>query len=118
VLRQQQIACALPGGGGHTLASLERVAAEAAAAGARPRSMQAAWEELRARGAGAAPLDAERMAELLCGGASPAAVLAALRALAADLSHFKQVCAPERCRALAVTQVPRRTRDQERRGKI
>jgi len=90
VLRQQQIACALPGGGGHTPASLERVAAEAAAAGAHSRSRQAAWEDVRARGAGAAPLDAERMAELLCGSASPAAVLAALRALAADLSHFKQ----------------------------
>ena len=62
--------------------------------------MQAAWEEVRAGGAGAAPLDAERMAELLCGSASPGAVLAALRALAADLSHFKQVCTRARRRAL------------------
>lgn len=42
-LRQQQIACVLPGGG-HTVEALARVAAEAQQRAGSLRSMQAAWQ--------------------------------------------------------------------------
>ncbi|KAK9841052.1 hypothetical protein WJX81_007873 [Elliptochloris bilobata] len=97
VLLRQEIAAVLPGSA-HNLETLFRVAADAEQRAAHQRSLEAAWQGLQqASGSGAgacsgaAALSLPQLAEALCGDAAPASVLAALRALLADRTFFKQV---------------------------